>query len=477
MKISAGGDLQVVDSAGTILWHAGSSHACTSCVLNFQNDGNLVLSGDDGKPYWGSNTWNGGALATLSSVPPYFTIRDGDFKMLWPVAGAAGPQALLAASRVGAVATSARSFLESLAVDSHVDQNGLSATTMLTMLNYLGIKTIRDGWKSDLGPTFTAMAQNGVHFDLGVGDPYAANSFAGAEAVSAMAPGALIAVEGPNEINNWSFVTDGQTSNHGWPNDAGALVQKFMTKLFSVTHANPKLGGVPVYNFTWGGTTDAEKYGMFDLGGQADFGNIHFYPNGQPYAKLQTALAASYHHVLPNRIVMTETGYDTANVSEKAQAILNINLYLGAFQQGVAKTYIYELYDEWQTYGLFRSAFAPKPAAVAIHNLTTILADSGTLASPGRLNYSVTGLPNTGHTLLLQKSNGKFELIVWNESPMSGNDVSVSPVAITVQFGQTVATVDVFDVAGGSTALQIIPNVPSVGFTLNASAVVLEITP
>ena len=174
---------------------------------------------------------------------------------------------------------------------------------------------------------------------------------------------------------------------------------------------------MPVYNLTWGGTTDAEKYGMFDLAGQADFGNIHFYPNGQPYAKLQTSLAANYHHVLPSQIVMTETGYDTAQVSENAQAILNVNLYLGAFQQGVPKTYIYELYDEWQTYGLFRAGFAPKPAATAIHNMTTILADTGTLAQPGQLNYSVVGLPSSGHTLLLQKSNGKFELVIWNESP------------------------------------------------------------
>ena len=164
--------------------------------------------------------------------PPYFTFATGDFRVLWPTAGAAGPAALTVASRVGPTATPARAFLDSLAVNSHVDQNGFSAATMLTMLNYLGVKTIRDGWKPDTNQTFTTLAQNGVHFDLGVSDPYAAGAFAGAEAVSAMAPGALTAVEGPNEINNWSFVTEGQTSNHGWPNDAGPLVQKFMTKLF-----------------------------------------------------------------------------------------------------------------------------------------------------------------------------------------------------------------------------------------------------
>ena len=482
LRLTADGDIQVVNASSAVLWHTGAqgpAGACgAKCSIVMQNDGNLVAY-NNGQGFWSAGTYNHGALITLSSVAPYFTIRDGNFAVIWPTAGVAGPPALLAAARVGTTALPVRSFLDSLAVNSHVDQNGISGADMMTMLNYLGVYTIRDGWNSGLTERYTAMAKAGVKFSLGIGDPYAAGAFTGAETIAAMTPGALVAVEGPNEINNWSFTVDGVTSNHGWPNDAGPLVQKFMTKLLSAAHANAKLNGVDVYNLTWGGTTDADKYGMFDLAGQADYGNIHFYPAGQPYLNLQTSIAANYHHVLPAQAVITETGYDTKDVSPAAQAILNINLYLAAYQQGFKRTYIYELYDEWQTYGLFKNVSTPKPAATAIHNLTTLLADTGTLASPGQLNYAITGLPATAHTLLLQKSNGRFELIVWNEVPVfaNGADVAVAPVALTVSLGKTVAKVSVFDPIAGVSAVSQATSVASVGLSLGAHALIVEVTP
>ena len=478
LRLTTGGDVQVVDGAGAVLWHSASSAACGTCTLVMQGDGNLVLYAN-GNGVWGSGTWNRGSLLTFSSVAPYLSIRDANFNVIWSDSNTPGPKALLAAANDGPTAAPARSFLDSLAVNSHVEQNGISAADMMTMLNYLGVKTIRDGWNAGLTERYTVMAKQGVRFDLGAGDPYAANASVGFEAIAAMTPGALVATEGPNEINNWSFVTNGVTSPHGWPNAAGPLVQQFMTKLFTNVHQNPKLAGVPVYNLTWGGTTDAEKYGMFDLKNQADFGNIHFYPPGQPYAALRTAFAGAYRHVLPNQAVITETGYDTKNVSELAQAIMTLNLYLAAFQQGFNKTYVYELYDEWQTYGLFKNVSTPKRAATAIHNLTTILADTAAPSSAGTLNYSIPGLPATAHTLLLQKSSGAFDLLVWNEVPVYANGADVTPAAVplTVNFGTTVAGGAVYDPVNGLTATQTIARGSSVAINLAGRALVIEVRP
>ena len=323
------------------------------------------------------------------------------------------------------------------------------------------------------------MAKQGVRFVVGATDPYAANAFAAQEAMAAMAPGALIATEGPNEINNWSFVTNGVTSPHGWPNAAGPLVQSFMTKLFTSVHANPKLSGVAVYNLTWGGTTDAEKYGMLSLANQADFGNIHFYPPGQPYQALQTGFAGAYQHVLPNQSVITEAGFDTKDVSPAAQAILTLNLYLSAFQQGFDKTFVYELYDEWQTYGLFKNVTTPKPAATAVHNLTTLLADSGTTAANGTLNYSVADLPATAHTLLLQKSNGVYDLIIWNEVPVyaNGADVNVAALSLKVNFGANAAGVAVYDPVSSLTPVQQAGAGSAITISLGARPLIVEIRP
>ena len=60
-----------------------------------------------------------------------------------------------------------------------------------------------------------------------------------------------------------------------------------------------------------------------------------------------------------------------------------------------------------------------------LHNLTTILADPGAVETPGRLNYSIDGQPTTVHDLLLQKSDGTFFLVVWDERLKGSDDVIV----------------------------------------------------
>ena len=493
--MTVGGDVQVVNGSNTVLWHSGSSAPCStssSCNLTLQNDGNLVLY-QNGQYVWDSATYNkGAAILTLSSQAPYIMIVNTAMQVVWPTTQATVPTQMFSTSRSPAQAYPVQSFLGSMAINSHAAQNGYDATTMMTMLNYLGVYSIRDGYNAGLQGTYQTMAKAGVQFDVGIGDPTVAGALAGPEAIAAMAPGALVAVEGPNEINNGSFTVNGVTSQSGWPNNAGPLAQSYMTQLFKIVHADSLLKDVVVYDLTWGGTTNAEQYGMLDLTNQADFGNIHFYPNGQPYQDLQLSLAALYHQVLPNQVVMTETGFSTNTgwvkndspvMTETAQAILDINLYLDGFLQGVQKTYIYELYDEWQGYGLFKnqqSNFAPKQAATAIHNLTTILADTHCNSlTPGKLNFSIPGLPNTAHTLLLQKSTGVFDLIIWNEVPITtnGNDVSVTPLNLTVQLGANFSKVSIYNPIAGSNPQQTLNGTSTVNLGLGGAPLIVEVVP
>ena len=66
--------------------------------------------------------------------------------------------------------------------------------------------------------------------------------------------------------------------------------------------------------------------------------------------------------------------------------------------------------------GFYKGDYATaRKSADYLHNLTTILMDSGSLARPGQLNYSIRSQPATVHDMLLQKSNGTFELAVWSE--------------------------------------------------------------
>ena len=90
-------------------------------------------------------------------------------------------------------------------------------------------------------------------------------------------------------------------------------------------------------------------------------------------------------------------------------------------------TYLYDLMDEIpnpsltdiaDTFGLFNSDGTPKLAATAVHNLTSILADPASNAltfATGNLAYSIPSLPALGNSMLLEKANGIFDIMVWAE--------------------------------------------------------------
>jgi hypothetical protein len=105
-----------------------------------------------------------------------------------------------------------------------------------------------------------------------------------------------------------------------------------------------------------------------------------------------------------------------------------------------------------------------------IHNLTTVLADTVS-NPPGSLSYSIPNEPATVHDLLLQKSNGNFYLIVWDERvPGTVSD------NVTVNFGSAQPTVLVFDPTIGTTATQPYSNVSSIPFTLSDHPQILQIS-
>ena len=103
-----------------------------------------------------------------------------------------------------------------------------------------------------------------------------------------------------------------------------------------------------------------------------------------------------------------------------------------------------------------------------LHNLTSILADRGSLARPGDLRYSIPNQPETVHDLLLQKSNGTFELVVWGER-LKGSD------RVTVNLGSTHALVKLYDPTVGTSPIQTLTHVRAVPLSSSDHPVVIEI--
>jgi len=69
---------------------------------------------------------------------------------------------------------------------------------------------------------------------------------------------------------------------------------------------------------------------------------------------------------------------------------------------------------------------------------------------------------------LLQKHDGTFELVVWDERFTGGSD------DVAVNLGATVASAAVFDPTIGTSAIQKLKNVDSIALTLSNHPVIIE---
>ena len=410
----------------------------------------------------------------------------------------------------GIVAVSSNAFLSSLGVNTHVDQ-GYDPEAYVRPLQYLGVRAVRDSGRN-LPGLLMLHQQVGIRIDLlgsdVIGLTAAAKTLAAADA--------LLAIEGPNEPNNFPITYNGRK---GGANDSWAAVAHLQKDLYSAVKQDPELKRYPVFQVSEGGAeTDnvglqflkipkGETLLMPEGTELADYANVHNYVSGirMGYVDNQAWQAADptlngsgkglYGHwdglygeygrtwkkgfqgysksqleVLPR--VTTETGWDAPRREDKEiQGVVLLNTYLAQYKRGWRYTFVYELGEGeggGGNQGLFRKDWSPKLAATYIHNLTSVLADSIDIPFPDKLDYSIANQPSTVHDLLLQKSNGVFELIVWGEQVKGSN-------AITINLGKMHPNVKIYDMTVGVTPIQTFTNIANVPLTLSDHAMIVEI--
>ena len=395
----------------------------------------------------------------------------------------------------------ASDFLSTLGVDTHIpytDGGYVNLGNVVADLQYLGITQIRnslsDGsYSSAPLSSDIYLAKQGIKFTTFVETSTTAGLnyiLSLIDQVNEAVPGSITAVEGPNEINNFLLTFNGVSGLQG-----AIDLQK---ALYAGVHSDPNLPGIPVDYFT--------GYDMMGIGPNpyttavlADYDTQHPYPTyGQA-----PAWFVSPSQSLPNEgpvygpAVYTETGYSTYGgssgglvpVNQDVQAKYTLDLLMDAAKDGISKTYLYQLMDAYQPgspqgddgFGLFDPNNAPKEAATAIHNLTSILAANGTGSNTFTttpLNYSVAGLPSTGNNMLMEKSNGAYEIVVWNEPKIwnesTGTEITAPTVNVDVQLGGTYSKVEVFDPLVGSTPVQTLAQVSSVQLGITDHPLIVE---
>ncbi|MBC5801681.1 MAG: hypothetical protein GIX03_01430 [Candidatus Eremiobacteraeota bacterium] len=123
---------------------------------------------------------------------------------------------------------------------------------------------------------------------------------------------------------------------------------------------------------------------------------------------------------------MTETDYNDNSsngghcaVPDDVMAKYVARTQTERFNLGEPRIYWFSLKDRPQVIagdeGLLRSNNSPKPAYIEMTNLMQVVGDA-TSSTPQPINWALVGSATIHHTLL-QKSDGTYELLLWNEVP------------------------------------------------------------
>jgi Ca2+-binding RTX toxin-like protein len=395
-------------------------------------------------------------------------------------------------------ATRAEDLLDTIGINTHfghgfaAGQNYATPVKDAAALAYIGVDRVRDHLPSNATEWryFDAAAKAGITFNLIVNKSSTpAQNVAILKEVVTKYPGAVHSVEGMNEVDLNPISYAGKTGL--------AAADAWQAELFRLVNADPVLKDIPVYNYTLGHgapTNNADH---------SDVANYHGYRGAgdQPVAGIDW-------HVNPLKVaakgkpmVVTETGYftnpkwnDWQGVDELSAAKMILNHVMRADETGVMESYFYQLLDQGSVdgsksgrenfFGFFKADWSPKPAATAMHNFQAILNDTGSNTetfNTGSLNYTVSGLSSTtGGTKLLQKSDGTFDLVVWDEPDIwdQANDKPIAAATknVTVSLGATYGTVKIFDPLKGKTAIQTFSNVDKVSLSVTDHPLIVEVS-
>jgi hypothetical protein len=373
-------------------------------------------------------------------------------------------------------AVSAAALLNTLGINTHLDFGAYGYQNLATVeanSNYLGVKIIRDSAQTATdAQTWLAVSRaTGAKFDDYIAETSPAGMATDLGFVQPLAKeGVLRSVEGGNEEDDAYPASLGNTLQ---------VIAQFQQRLYALG----KELGLPVINMSFGAGWIAANnwegdYGSVgNLAAYANDANAHTYPNaGQlPDDAIRQVNALAEMAASGQPVVTTEIGWSTSVFSETAIAKYVLDAVMDGIKDGDRGMYFYGLYDDGSgNWGMFNADGTPRPAATALHDLTTLLADTGTNAAsfaPGALNYSLSGAQSGDNSVLIEKSNGSFWLSLWNET-----EAANSPHTITVNLGAKAATVVEYDPLTGTSSIKTWSNVSSVQVSVPDHPVLLEIT-
>jgi hypothetical protein len=364
-------------------------------------------------------------------------------------------------------ARSAYGFVNSIGVNTHINyfdrlygnfplvQRELASVGILHLRD--GVHLQNDDYNSMVYGRWAQLGKLGIRFNAVV-DP---RSNLGPitpellEKVYLLSDRTVESFEGPNEMDvsgtsNWSTVD-----------------RDYNDTLYRAVRQMPDSRRVKLIGPSMAFASHGHEIG--NISGRNDFGNLHSYPAG----KLPSTIfpeQTDFARVLSgsHAIIMTESGYhnalndhtDQPAVSENAAAKYIPRLFLENYLHGIPRTYLYELLDELPDpglkdnqlhWGLIRANGTEKPAFNAMKNLISELNDQSEPTHPHQLTWSLSSTGSVIDHLLLEKSNGEFDLILWQEVTSFDTkrqiDISNTPVTANLKLAAKAKAVKLYEPA------------------------------
>lgn len=373
-------------------------------------------------------------------------------------------------------AHSLHDFLNSIGVNSAIYRRGESVERTIECINYLGARWIRtdESMNTDEQEAYIKRLHDAtgvkISTSLGSGNSNIDNLIAGSKRMARM--GVLLAIEGNNEPNNWGITYQGEK---GGRDGSWVAVARLHRDLYRAVKADSVLKDFPVWATTETGAMvdnvglqyievpqeDTQVKKEFRGVRYADVANCHNYfihpswpapQNNQTWLSACPTSQAKGDHLYGNYgqtwlkkhkghteeelikmpRVTTETGATISGaLTEQMQGKMYLSCYLAQFAQGWSHTAMYIMRDRSdeagnQSFGFYDKDYRPRPAAHYLHNMTTILADNASPKKTGALAYEIENRSSEVHDLLLQRSDGRYMLVIWGEHYARGkSDVTV----------------------------------------------------
>jgi len=317
----------------------------------------------------------------------------------------------------------ADAFVNAVGVDSHFNYGGIYIKNWPAISSALigsGIRHIRDGGEPYPGylQRLATLGLHGIYHSEGFS--VTATSSLIQKRLSRFAP-YVDFVEGQNEYDSVARRD---------PEWAARLVDAQKT-LYATVHGDPRFSNVTVLGPALARPRYYSLLGSLDA--YEDAGNLHYGtcddPPGidSPHQSTRRVHALLRASTQTKPIWTTETGYNSdtlrpCHLPDDIIAKYDPRTVTEHWNLGEPRIFFYQLADMprdpiFGGMGLLHADGSPKPQFTALKSMIGLLEDRGSSFTPTPLNWALSGETQNVHHTLLQKRDGRYELLLWLEVP------------------------------------------------------------